>query len=137
MKKILIAYDGSRLAGKAALKAFAIARSFGSRVTILTVIPELYLAELMETDRIRILDMLTKDAERSLRKIAAKAGDVPVKTVIRNGNPATELLALADASKTDLIVTGSHGRHGAVKFLLGSVSAKVVDHARCSVMVVK
>lgn len=137
MKKILVGYDGSRLSKKACLKAFAIARSFGSRVTILTVIPELYLAELLETDRIRILDMLTKEAERSLRHIAAQAGDVPVKTVIRNGNPATELLALAASLKADLIVTGSHGRHGAVKFLLGSVSAKVVDHANCAVLVVK
>jgi len=34
-------------------------------------------------------------------------------------------------------VTGSHGRHGAKKFLLGSVSSKVVDYSKCSVLVVK
>lgn len=137
MKKILVGYDGSRLSEKAVLRAFAIARGFGAKVTVLTVIPELYLAELMETDRVRILEMLTRDAERSLGRIVTKADGVPVKTIIRHGNPASEILGAAAALKADMIVTGSHGRHGAVKFLLGSVSAKVVDHAPCTVMVVK
>jgi nucleotide-binding universal stress UspA family protein len=46
-------------------------------------------------------------------------------------------LETAQKMKVDLLVVGSHGRHGARKFLLGSVSSKVVDYATCPVLVVK
>jgi len=89
-------------------------------------------------DRVRILDTLTADAKKTLERIKAKATGVPsLKTVIKYGRPAEEILAAAARVKADLIVTGSHGRHGAEKFFLGSVSSKVVDHAACSVFVVK
>ena len=51
MKKILIAHDGSKPSEKALKKAFEIAKKFGSAVTIISVVPELYLSELMEMDR--------------------------------------------------------------------------------------
>jgi nucleotide-binding universal stress UspA family protein len=60
-----------------------------------------------------------------------------VKTVIRQGDPAEKILETAQKMKVDLIITGSHGRHGTKKFLLGSVSSKVVDYSKCPVMVVK
>jgi len=39
--------------------------------------------------------------------------------------------------KVDLIVTGSHGKHGTKKFLIGSVSSKVVEYSKFPVLVVK
>jgi len=137
MKKILVAHDGSRPSSKAVKKAFEIAEKFGSSVTVISVIPELYLTELMEIDRARISETLTGETAGMMEKITASAkGLVPVRTVIRQGNPAEEILAEAGKMKADLIVTGSHGRHGAEKFLLGSVSSKIVDQAACSVLVV-
>jgi nucleotide-binding universal stress UspA family protein len=72
-----------------------------------------------------------------MEKIKKARGAEAVKTIIKQGNPAEEVLATAQAMKADVIITGSHGRHGAQKFLLGSVSSKIVDHAECSVLVVK
>ncbi len=51
--------------------------------------------------------------------------------------PAEKILETAQKMKVDLLVVGSHGRHGAKKFLLGSISSKVVEHANCPVLVVK
>ena len=138
MKKILIAHDGSKSSETALKQAFEIADKFGSSVTVISVVPELYLTELMEMDRLRILETLTEEAQKIMDKIKTKTvGSKPVKTIVAQGNPAEEILETAKKIKADLIVTGSHGRHGAQKFLLGSVSSKIVDHAPCTVLVVK
>ncbi len=138
MKKILMAHDGSRSSEKAFKKTFEIAEKFGSSVTVISVVPELYLAELMEVDRLRILETLTEEAKKTMDKIkTTTSGFKSVKTIIKQGNPAEEILETAKKIKADLIVTGSHGRHGAQRFLLGSVSSKIVDHAPCAVLIVK
>ena len=138
MKKILMAHDGSKSSEKALKKALQVAEIFGSSLTVLSVIPELYLTELMALDRARILDTMTKETREMMEKIKAKSKHLKsLKTVIRQGDPADEILKTAEKIKADVIITGSHGRHGAQRFLLGSVSSKIVDHAECDVLVVK
>ncbi len=138
MKRILIAHDGSKSSEKALKKAFQITEKFKSSLTVLSVIPELYLTELMEMDRIRILDTMAKETREMMKRIKAKSKRVKsLKTIIKQGDPAEEILKTAEKMKADVIITGSHGRHGAQRFLLGSVSSKIVDHAECDVLVVK
>ena len=52
------------------------------------------------------------------------------------GSPKTEILALAEDNNADLIVVGSHGRHG-LGLLLGSTASSVLHHAKCDVMAVR
>lgn len=137
MKRILVAHDGSKSSEKALKKAFEIADKFGSSVTVISVIPELYLSELMEIDRVRILETLRDETIKMLEKIKTRTLGIRIRTLIKQGNPAEEVLKAASAMKADVIVTGSHGRHGAQRFLLGSISSKLVDHADCAVLVVK
>lgn len=138
MKKILIAHDGSKSSEKALKKAFQISETFRSSLTVLSVIPELYLTELMEMDRARILDTMAKETREMMEKIKTKSKRVKsLRTIIKQGDPAEEILKTAEKMKADVIITGSHGRHGAQRFLLGSVSSKIVDHAECDVLVVK
>jgi nucleotide-binding universal stress UspA family protein len=138
MKKILAAHDGSKASDKAVKSALELATQFKAALTVISVIPELYLTELVEMDRVRILDAMTADTKKTLARIRAKAEGVsPLKTIIKYGRPAEEILAEAVRMKADIIVAGSHGRHGAGKFFMGSVSSKLVDHAQCSVLVVK
>jgi nucleotide-binding universal stress UspA family protein len=138
MKKILLAFDGSKTSEKALKKTLIISEKFDSSVTVISVIPELYLTELMEVDRERILKTITDETEKVLQKIKMKAKKIkPIKTVIIQGNPAEEIIKKAGSIKSDLIITGSHGRHGARRFLLGSVSSKIVEYAPCAVLVVK
>jgi nucleotide-binding universal stress UspA family protein len=60
-----------------------------------------------------------------------------VATEIRRGDARQEILDSAAEWHSDVIVLGSHGRHGLDRFLLGSVSESVVRHATCSVDVVR
>jgi nucleotide-binding universal stress UspA family protein len=137
--KILVAHDGSKLSDKALKRAVEMADKFGASVTVLSVIPELYLTELSDADRERIMAALTEETriamERIRQSISGKAFEA--KTIVRQGPPAEKILETAQKMKVDLLVVGSHGRHGARKFLLGSVSSKVVDYSTCPVLVVK
>ena len=53
------------------------------------------------------------------------------------GDPAEEIIRLANIYKTDLIIIGSRGLMGMKRIVQGSVSSQVVEEANCSVLVVK
>jgi nucleotide-binding universal stress UspA family protein len=139
MQKILVAHDGSKSSDKALKKAVELAINFNASLTVLAVIPELYLTELSDVDRNRISEALSRETTEAMEKIrkSLSGKSMEVKTLIRQGDPAEKILETAQKMKVDLIVTGSHGRHGTKKFLLGSVSSKIVDYSKCPVLVVK
>ena len=59
------------------------------------------------------------------------------KQVTVEGNPAEKILEFADRLKADLIAMGSHGLTGVLRLVLGSVSSKVLDRAKCAVLIVR
>ena len=84
-------------------------------------------------------DFAKKAAEQAmetLKSAAAAAGLGEVDCVVLAGNPATEILDFAEKSGADTIVIASHDP-GLADYLIGSVAAKVVRHAHCSVLVVR
>ncbi len=68
---------------------------------------------------------------------AKDSGIKDVKTLIRQGNAAAEILHIADEEKADTIVIGSTGINTLKEFLLGGVSHKVIHHAKCPVTIVR
>ena len=56
---------------------------------------------------------------------------------IATGDPAEEIIRIANIYQADLIVIGSRGLTGVKRILQGSVSSQVVENAHCSVLVVK
>ena len=56
-------------------------------------------------------------------------------TSVRQGDPAAEVLAAADDWSADLIMIGTRGQTGLTRLLHGSVARKVLEHARCSVLI--
>jgi nucleotide-binding universal stress UspA family protein len=62
---------------------------------------------------------------------------LPCETKVVLGEPGSALVQAVRDAGADLLVVGSHGRTGLTRLLLGSVSAHVVGHAPCSVLVVK
>ena len=56
---------------------------------------------------------------------------------IHVGKPASEIIRTAKEWPTDIIVIGSHGRHGIQRALLGSVAEAVMRHAPCPVLVIR
>lgn len=139
MKKILVAHDGSKYSYRALKKAVELASELGSTIIVLSVIPELHLTELSPLDQVRLKEALEEETRKNLEKAKAalKKKALPVKTVVRQGNAAEVILETAKKMRVGLIVIGSHGRHGVERFLLGSVSTNVVEHADRPVMVVK
>ena len=139
MQKILVAHDGSKSSDKALKRAVELASNLNASLTVLSVVPELYLTELSDLDRQRIFESLTRETTDAMERIrkSLSGKSMEVKTLIRQGDPAEKTLETAQKMKVDLVVTGSHGRHGTKKFLLGSVSSKIVDYSKCPVLVVK
>ena len=74
-------------------------------------------------------------AERAKDRVVTKFPDWTVTANSSCGSPAWELVAKADEWKPDLIVVGSHGRTALGRFVLGSVSQRVLTEARSSVRV--
>lgn len=88
---------------------------------------------------------LTGDVEKHAKELLDEwAGElraktsVPVATLLRTGNPVAQTLAaLDDDPAFDVVVTGSHGRTGLQRALLGSVAEKIVRHAPGAVLVAR
>jgi K+-sensing histidine kinase KdpD len=73
------------------------------------------------------------------RQMTAELNDagISAEATRREVDAATEILAAASASDADLIVMGTRGRTGLARFVLGSVARNVLQHASCSVLVVR
>jgi nucleotide-binding universal stress UspA family protein len=72
-----------------------------------------------------------------MHEIYAPDRSVEVEYYTRRGDPATEILRLADRIGADLIVMGTHGRTGSNRLLAGSVATSVLRQAHCSVLTVR
>lgn len=116
-KRILIATDGSATADRAARKGYDLADGLGSSVTLVFV------------GHPSTGELITKDT------VATFAGEVPTDVMMRQGDPAEQILAAADEASADLIVVGNKGMTGAKRFLMGSVPQKVSEYATLDVLV--
>jgi nucleotide-binding universal stress UspA family protein len=139
---ILIATDGSELAGKAIACGFDMARELAAQVTVVTVTePGTGLLTDAAAFGFPVADYensANKSASRILSgaaKLARKA-DIRCTTVHAKGqHPAEGILETAKKNLCDLIVMASHGRRGLGQLLLGSQAAKVVTHSTVPVLV--
>ena len=79
---------------------------------------------------------LMNAAKEPIEQLQQKLGLESSTLVVELGNAAVEIVRYADENNVDLIVLGSHGRHG-VKLLLGSTANGVLHHANCDVLAVR
>lgn len=89
------------------------------------------LEALQQSQRQRAETLLAQEAERFA------ATDWTVRTMLREGDVADEIVTAADDLAADLVVVGARGVGGLKRFLLGSVSHKVINYAPCSVLVTR
>lgn len=81
-------------------------------------------------------EAILQQAEKSLSEIAGEHGLSADKRNILTGTAKTEIIRYADEHEVDLIVIGSHGRHG-LQRLLGSTATPVLNNANCDVLAVR
>jgi nucleotide-binding universal stress UspA family protein len=144
--KILLPTDGSKFAEKAAEHAIWIASKSGAAIIVLNVIETSSLVGLPAEDLIvRIKEMLKEEGRRSLERISEmvteeekelKIEDIKVTLKTEEGSPAEAILKTVEKEDVDLVVMGTSGKHGLDRFLLGSVTEKVVRSAKCPVLAV-
>ena len=67
----------------------------------------------------------------------AKAAGMEVETRVLKGNPAEKIVSFAEDNNIDMIIVGSLGKGGYERLVLGSVSEKIVRHAKVPVLVVR
>lgn len=80
---------------------------------------------------------LRNTAERFLEDSKKQMGNnVPITTLIKEGNPADEILEAAKALPAHIVVMGTHGRRGLDKILMGSVAEKVMHHASLPLFII-
>jgi nucleotide-binding universal stress UspA family protein/nitrite reductase/ring-hydroxylating ferredoxin subunit len=114
--RIVIASDGSATADRAARKGFDLARAVVAEVTLVFV-GHPSTGELVMQDTIDVYGM-----------------GIETQVVVRQGDPSTEILAVARESGADLLVVGNKGLAGARGLLLSSVPEKAILGAECDTL---
>ena len=141
MKKILVTTDGSKNAEKALMEARKLAEDRGTDIVVLTVIKDTVLIPYMTEEN---YNMPTKD---DLEKIGNKSLDMAsnffedfkgeVKFKLRAGDVANTIIDESEKGDYDIIVMGSRGLGTFSRTIIGSVSNKVLNHAKINVLIVK
>jgi len=85
--------------------------------------------------RTQLLEATNQLVQRAVEQLTRDG--IRVETLVREGDPGTEIIQEAESWPADLIVVGSHGRQGLKRLLLGSVAHYVTNHAPCSVEIVR
>jgi nucleotide-binding universal stress UspA family protein len=149
IQKILVAIDGSANSDRALNFALNLADKFGSAVTVLNVSESPAMGAVpMEPTAVSGESMVVfgRDLQRLHQEILNKAvayaktvsSEVAVSSLLREGDPAVQIVAVAKEGGFDLVVVGHVGA-GRVKelFGLGGISEKVTHSAPCSVLIVR
>jgi|SRR5579862_4472439 len=137
IKSILVALDESLRAPSVFAMATSLARQVAAEVFIVRVLwvpPELPPAAHIRPDGLE--GKVEQSAREELRVLMMTAPDVTFgPSIVLEGDPWRQILRIGDDLNVDLIVMGSHRYHGLDR-VLGTVAAKVVNHARRDVLVV-
>jgi nucleotide-binding universal stress UspA family protein len=137
---IVVGTDGSDPAERAVREAIRIAARDGAQLHVVTAFHDqaMYrerIASGATTVNINLQEVGDNIAARAVRE--AEAAGVKVMSHAHEGDPAEAILDTAKEQKADLIVVGDRGLSGVQRFLLGSVSQKVSEHAACNVLIVR
>ena len=136
-QKILIAVDGEAVSAHAAQIGLQLACCVTGEVALVHVV-ELALTHAPGIAAEDLVAEAKKDGKRILTEVQDRISPLfSAREFIRVGKPAQEILAVAKEWPADVIVVGSHGRHGISRVLLGSVAEAVMRQAGCPVLAIR
>ena len=146
IRTILVATDFSDASAPATAYAFAIARTLKAHLYVLYVVPEddVRLITAIRTHLqsdvtpAALVETFYKEADQRLARLMEDAcvTDLVHERLIVTGEPAAAIMGWAVAKQVQIIIIGTHGRHGVTRFLMGSVAERVLREAPCAVLVV-
>ena len=134
---ILCAFDGSSAAEKAFDYAVALAAAFNGNLTVLAVAQPPEPPEDVETEA--LLESAQEHFEQQFAtlRVRTAASQVPLQFEVSVGHPAEQVLYHADRLGADHIVLGHRGKNVFRRWLMGSVSHRVISYATCNVTIVR
>ena len=145
-KKIIVAIDGSPQSDKAAEEAVRLTSASGtkfkSQLYAVMVLPSMKTPSFTDFFPDKPADEMPGWQEKRDRLFyvvekAAREVDAQLESLVVYGDPAEELMLLAEEKNCDVIVVGSSGKGRMKRTLLGSVSTKISLQAHCSVYIVR
>lgn len=141
MKKILLPVDGSDFCLKAYDMAKSFAEKFDAEIIVLNVADiEPGFTQTFITQNFQTMDEYLKARAETIiegAKSKFEGSDIKVTFHIATGDPAMEIIDMAEREECDMIIICTHGMTGAKRFLIGSVASKVVHHASMPVFVIR
>lgn len=142
-RHILVAVDFGAGHEQVIERAKTLAQTEGARLGLVHVVEFLHMDlanELVLPQDVELEAQLVASAKRKLEQLAAGSAPatpgMPVGQWVEMGSTKTEILRVAEQQGADLIVIGSHGRHGLGR-LLGSTANAVLHGAPCDVLAVR
>lgn len=146
-KNILVPLDGSALSERALAPALTIGEQDGGQVTLMrTPVVEVALVptvEFLGNYSLRGLDQAVEKARQdardylgNLERVHARP-NLRLRTEIVEGDPAEAILSVAASKNIDLIVMSTHGYSGITRWIMGSVTERILTNAPCPVLVIR
>ncbi len=141
-KKILLPLDGS-VFGEAALEMTKnIAQVLKSEVILLFVIETVqHIHTIGGPDHFvyteQQIELMKKGAKEYLEKIREQFGDNNGKVILRTGDPAQEIIKLSEEEKVSVVAMSSHGKSGITRWVMGSISNKVLHGGNTPILLVR
>lgn len=137
---ILLAADFSDGGPTVAERASELSRHYQARLTLLHVVESFPIVDstygpIMPFE-IDLTDQMVSVAKARIASLGEQLGVPEDQRLVEVGSAKVEIVRIAEEQAADLIVLGSHGRHG-VGLLLGSTASSVIHHASCDVLAVR
>jgi len=135
--RILFPTDGSDGAAAALDHALELADTYDATINVLYVVNTTYLGGGAAEGT--TVESLRESGERVVAETVERIGDrgVDAESEVRTGDPYRGIVDYADEIGADLLVMGTHGRTGLDRYLLGSVTEKVVRTADVPVLTIR
>ena len=137
---ILVATDFSEFSERVTGRARDLAERYLAELSIIHVVENLPIMDSsfgpitpLDTD---FTEQMLQTARKRLDELADRLSVPESRRWLELGSPKAEIIRVAAEQTADLIVLGSHGRHG-IGLLLGSTASSVIHHARCDVLAVR
>ena len=145
-KKILLPTDGSKNAERAGAQAIELANLSNADIVVLYVVEtNLIESPRLVNYRVSLFDELREEGKKVVEDFKERLEESQCKGVCKNANlismvkegrPYDVILETINKDNIDLTVMGASGRHGLDRFLLGSVTERVVRESKRPVLVV-
>jgi nucleotide-binding universal stress UspA family protein len=143
IKKICCPTDFSEPSHEALKVACEMATHFAAELILVHVVTPIPVIPIHDDPTSFNLPLYEKEIEQSAVKALSKIQQEKVSQSIRSrtaviqGDPATQIVNLADTENMDMIIIATHGFTGWRKFMFGSVTEKVIRYANCPVLSIR